>query len=63
MLHNPPMKAAVSALGVRVESLADALNGPDTDIVTAVTSSNVTAGSLGGTYGVPMLLYQGRCYA
>jgi hypothetical protein len=54
MLHNPPMKAAVSALGVRVESLADALNSPDTDIVTAVTSSNVTAGPLGGTYGVPM---------
>jgi hypothetical protein len=39
---------------VRINALVDALNSPNTNIVTAVTSSNVTSGPLGGTYGVPM---------
>jgi hypothetical protein len=54
MLHNPAMKAAVSAMIVRVMSLAEVLWTPDTDIVTAVTSSNTTSGPRGGTFGVPM---------
>ena len=54
MLHNAPMKAAVSAMIVRINALADALNSPNTNIVTAHTSSNTTQGPYGGTYGVPM---------
>jgi hypothetical protein len=54
MLHNPPMKAAVSAFCTRATSLGDALNCPEANLVTAVTSSNVSAGPYGGTYGVPM---------
>lgn len=54
MLHNPPMKAAVSAMIVRIKALADALNSPEAGLVTAHTSSNTTQGPYGGTYGVPM---------
>jgi hypothetical protein len=54
MLHNPTMKAAVSAFIVRGNSLADALHSPEAGLVTAHTSSNVTEGPYGGTYGVPM---------
>jgi hypothetical protein len=54
MLHDPPMKAAVSALAARVMPLGPALMAPDTNIVTAYTSSNKTSGPLGGTFGVPM---------
>ena len=54
MLHNPPMKAAVSAFIVQGNSLADALHSPEANLVTAHTSSNVTEGPYGGTFGVPM---------
>jgi len=55
MLHNPPMKAMMTALIIRINSLADALLSPNTNLVTAATSSNVTQGPYGGTYGVPLL--------
>jgi hypothetical protein len=54
MLHNPPMKEMMTAMIIRVNSLADAVNCPDLGLVTAVTSSNTTSGPLGGTWGVPM---------
>jgi hypothetical protein len=54
MLHNPPMKSMMTALIVRINSLVDAINSPNTNLVTAVTSSNTTSGPLGGTWGVPM---------
>jgi hypothetical protein len=54
MLHNPPMKAMVSATIARINSMVDAINSPDTGLVTAWTSSNTTSGPRGGTYGVPM---------
>jgi hypothetical protein len=54
MLHDPPMKAAVTALIVRILSLAPALKADEANLVTAWTSSNTTSGPRGGTYGVPM---------
>lgn len=54
MLHDPPMKAMVTALSSRLQSLGPALLSSPTNLVTAVTSSNTTAGPMGGTYGVPM---------
>jgi hypothetical protein len=54
MLHDPPMKAALSALIVRGNLLADALHSPEAGLCTGYTSSNTTSGPMGGTYGVPM---------
>jgi hypothetical protein len=54
MLHNPPMKAAVTAFIARGNSLADALHCPDTGLVTDYTSSNVTEGPYDGTLGVKL---------
>jgi hypothetical protein len=54
MLHDPPMKAAVSAMIVQIMSLADALKSPEANLVTSHTSSNTTAGPYGGTLGVRM---------
>jgi hypothetical protein len=54
MLHNPPMKAMMTAFIARINSMVDAVNSPNTNLVTAVTSSNTTSGPRGGTWGVPM---------
>lgn len=54
MLHNPPMLAAVTALSTQLQTLGPALLGEDTGLVTAYTTSNMTEGPLGGTYGVPI---------
>jgi hypothetical protein len=54
MLHDPPMKAMVTALIIRINSMVDAINSPNTHRVTAVTSSNTTQGPYGGIFGVPM---------
>jgi hypothetical protein len=53
-LHYPPMKAMLTALSAQLQTLAPALLSPDLGLVTAYTSSNTTAGPLGGTYGVPL---------
>jgi hypothetical protein len=54
LLHNAPMKAMVTALAARLQTLGPALHAPEANLVTATTSSNTTAGPLGGTYGVPL---------
>jgi hypothetical protein len=54
MLHDPAMKAMVTALSARVQSLGPALLAPEANLVTATTSSNTTSGPIGGTYGVPL---------
>ena len=54
MLHDPAMLAMVGALSARAQSLGPALLAPEANLVTATTSSNTTAGPLGGTCGVPL---------
>jgi hypothetical protein len=54
MLSNAPMMAVVSALNEQILGLADALWAPEADLVESVSSSNTTAGPVGGTYGVPI---------
>jgi hypothetical protein len=53
-LHDPAMKAMITALSARLMSLGPALLGPDLGLVTAWTTSNKTAGPMGGEYGVPI---------
>jgi hypothetical protein len=54
MLNDSAMSAAITALATRLQSLGEALLGADTGLVTEWTSSNVTSGPQGGTFGVPM---------
>lgn len=54
MLNDPPMKAMMTTLITRIQSLATALYAADLGLVTAYTSSNTTAGPIGGTFGVPI---------
>jgi len=54
MLHDPPMRAMITALSARVQTLGPALLATEAKLVTASTSSNTTAGPIGGTYGVPL---------
>ena len=54
MLHNTAMKAKVTALAAQMQALAGPLLADEANLVTASTSSNTTAGPLGGTYGVPI---------
>jgi hypothetical protein len=54
LLHNTPMRTAVTNLAALLQTLGPALHAPDAGLVTANTSSNTTAGPIGGTYGVPL---------
>lgn len=54
LLHDPPMRAAVQELCTTVHAMGGALLAGEKGYVTAVTSSNTTAGPMGGTYGVPI---------
>lgn len=54
MLHNPPMLAAVTAVATLLQTLGAAILGPELNLVTEWTTSNMTSGPLGGTYGVPL---------
>lgn len=54
LLHDPPMKAMVTALASSIQALAGALNADEANLVTSVVSSNTTTGPYGGTFGVPI---------
>lgn len=54
LLHDAPMRAAVQELCTTVHGMGAALLGGEKGYLTAATSSNTTAGPMGGTYGVPI---------
>lgn len=54
LLHNAPMRSMVQSICSLTQQLADALFAPDAGLITAVSSSNKTAGPYGGTIGVPL---------
>lgn len=54
MLHTPDMRAGVQALCTEVHGLAAVINAAEANLITSATSSNVSAGPMGGTYGVPL---------
>jgi hypothetical protein len=54
MLHHTPTRTMMQDLTALVQALAGPLKAPEAGLVTAVASSNTTAGPLGGVYGVPI---------
>lgn len=54
LLHTPDMRQGVTELCAEIQSVSGPLNAAPLDLVTNVSSSNVTAGPMGGTYGVPI---------
>lgn len=49
---DPAMQAVIVPLAAQMQTLADALHSPDLGLVTAWTTSNKTAGPIGGEFGV-----------
>lgn len=54
MLHDAPMKSAVTSLATEIQAIAGALNADEAGLITSVTSSNTTQAVYGGTAGVPI---------
>jgi hypothetical protein len=54
LLHDAPMKSAVTSLATEIQAIAGALNADEAGLITSVTSSNTTQAVMGGTAGVPI---------
>jgi hypothetical protein len=54
MLHDPVKKAGLTAFHAFLQSIKDALWAPEANLLTSKTSSNKTAGPVGGVLGVPI---------
>lgn len=54
MGSNAPMAAMMQSLTARIQSLKNALLGPEATMDVSIASSNVTEGPVGGEFGVPI---------
>ena len=54
MLSDSAMKAKVTSISSKLQTLAAPLKADEAGLVTAVSSSNTSSGPLGGTFGVPI---------
>lgn len=54
LLHDSTKNTAIKAAITKIQSMAAACWAPEAGLCTGVTSSNVTAGPIGGFFGVPI---------
>jgi hypothetical protein len=54
MLHDPVKKAGFTAFHAFLQTIKEALWAPEAGLLTSVSSSNKTAGPIGGVLGVPI---------